>query len=55
MKWYVKIIESLPDGKERVEKSLGPYASEHLADKADMGVNRNLNHERFFTRIESKP
>ena len=53
MKWYVHIIESLPSGKERVEKKLGPYESERLADKADMGVNRNLNHERFFTRIVS--
>jgi hypothetical protein len=44
--FYVQIIETV----ERVEKELGPYSSEQLAEKADMGANRNLNHERFFTR-----
>lgn len=48
--FYVQIIELLDDGTERIERELGPYANESQADKADDGVNRNMNHERFFTR-----
>lgn len=47
--WYVQIIE-VTDGGEKIDRELGPYDDERLADKADNGVNRNLNHERFFTR-----
>lgn len=33
-----------------VEKRLGPLTA-HAADKVDRGVNINLNHEKFYTRI----
>lgn len=49
--YYVVIVE-VTDKGEREEKRLGPYSSERIASKADAGVNRNLNHERFFTRTE---
>lgn len=44
----IEIVESVTG---KVEKKLGPYASERLRDKADDGVNRNLDHERFYTRF----
>lgn len=44
-------IEIVETATGKVEKKLGPYASEHLCDKADDGVNRNLDHERFYTRF----
>lgn len=44
--WYVEIVGP----GDKVEKELGPYVDERQADKADAGVNRNLNHDRFFTR-----
>lgn len=50
--YYVVIYESGIGGDVEV-KRLGPYASKKLADKADSGANRNLNHERFFTLTES--
>ncbi len=43
------------DETEKVEKMLGPYANERMAEKADNGVNINLNHERFTTRIVDCP
>lgn len=48
---YVVIYETTDKG-DREEKRLGPYETERLAEKADSGANRNLNHERFWTRIE---
>ena len=27
------------------------YTSERLADRAERGVERNLNHEEFYTRV----
>lgn len=44
-------IEIVESATGKVEKKLGPYASERLRDKADDGVNRNLDHERFYTRF----
>lgn len=49
--WYVVIYEHAENMKPREEKRLGPYSSERLAEKADAGVNRNLNHEKFYTNI----
>lgn len=43
------------DENDKVEKMLGPYANERMAEKADSGVNRNLNHERYLTRIVDCP
>ncbi len=45
--FYVKIVKY---GTEEVVKRMGPM-SERQADKVDSGVNINLNHEEYFTRI----
>lgn len=50
MKHFVHIIEH---GTERVESELGPYDSERTAERADDGVNRNLDHSRFYTMVRS--
>lgn len=44
-------IEIVEYTTSKVEKKLGPYASVRLRDKADDGVNRNLDHNRFYTRF----
>lgn len=51
MTWHVEIVAF--DGR-RVEHTIGPYASERLAERADAGLNRQLDHGRFFTRIVSR-
>lgn len=56
MQYYIEIVEyptkELADDEEfQIERRLGPYSSERLADRADNGINRQLDHERFFTRI----
>ncbi len=51
MGWFVDIIEYEGD---KVEKTLGPYGTERQADRADDGVNINLNHERFYTRVDER-
>ncbi len=45
--WHVHVVEY------ETEKSvkLLEYESERTADKADAGLTRQLNHERFFTVI----
>ena len=50
--WYVQIIsfESAQNDDPRSVKTMGPM-SEHNANKVDSGTNRNLNHDRFFTRM----
>ncbi len=51
MPWFIDIVEYEGD---RIEKTLGPYGSERVADRGDRGVNINLNHERFYTRVEER-
>lgn len=46
---FVDVIE-YESGK--TVKSLGPY-SERQAEKADSGVNRQLNHADFYTIIRA--
>lgn len=49
---YIEIV-SYETGK--VEKRMGPMP-ESKADQVETGLNRNLNHERYFTRVvEDKP
>lgn len=45
--WYVEIVEF---GTDKVERTIGPYATERNADKAMSGADRNLNHEKYYTR-----
>lgn len=47
MLWKVEIVEFATD---KVERSF-EYATERLAEKASDGINRNLNHEVYFTRV----
>jgi len=49
-RWFVEIWSYEPD---RIEKTLGPYVSERMAARAAMGANRNLDHERFYTKLRS--
>lgn len=45
--YYVEIVESETD---EVVKRMGPM-SEWRAEKVERGVNINLNHEMFHTRL----
>jgi hypothetical protein len=45
--WYVEIVE---DGTDQVVKRMGP-SPRRTAEKIEAGVNINLNHEQFTTRI----
>lgn len=47
MKYFVEIVRSETDG---VVKTMGPF-SEKKADKIEGGININLNHEVYFTRV----
>ena len=47
VKYYIEIVDY--DTEETVER-MGPM-TEHKAGKVDDGVNINLNHEKYFTRI----
>jgi len=54
MSWYIEIVEWKGDADpstDTVVKRLGPYANQALASKADDGVTRNLNHERYYSRL----
>jgi hypothetical protein len=49
--FYVEIVQYAEEGEdEKVVKRSGPH-SERRADKIDDGLNINLNHERFYTRV----
>ena len=49
-KFYVQIIRYEDDG---LEKELGPMA-EREAEKADSGLDRQLDHKNFYTLIVSE-
>ena len=44
---YVQVVQF---EDELVVKQLGPF-SENRADRVDTGMNINLNHEEFYTRV----
>lgn len=48
--FYVEVV-SYDSGK--VVKRMGPFP-ESQADKIDSGLNRNLDHTRFYTRVVEK-
>jgi hypothetical protein len=54
MKWFVEVVER-GAAEKKVVKRIECGASERMAEKAQRGVNINLNHERFFTRIAVEP
>lgn len=46
--WSVDVI-AYDDGA--VVKTLGPFATQRAADRADDGLNRNLDHAAYYTVI----
>ena len=52
--WFVWIIERGDedgDQPDRLEKKLGPYSSERMAERAHNGLFRQLDHDRFYLAI----
>lgn len=50
--WWCEIYEAkLGKEADTLVKKLGPYALEQTAERAEEGVNRNLNHENFYTKV----
>lgn len=47
-KLSIEVVDGVTD---EVVKTLGPFASARLRDKADAGLTRQLDHQRFFTRF----
>lgn len=51
--WWVEVV---PQRKQDGEiHRMGPFASERTAERCESGVERNLDHERFYTRVTSGP
>jgi len=50
--WWVEVV---PHAKGGEVHRIGPCASERAAERCESGVERNLNHEQFYTRIVSGP
>ena len=48
--YFVQIIENHTGNK--IEE-IGPYSSERMAERAERGVLRNLNRDRYFTYVVS--
>ena len=46
----VEIVRYNDDGVEHVVRMDPPKSARH-AERVEDGVNRNLNHERFYTRL----
>lgn len=44
-------VEMIEYATGDVVKVMDGGTSERTADRLDNGVNRNLNHERFYTRV----
>lgn len=49
--WYVDVVRAATG---EIEKSLGPYGSERTAERAEDGLNRNIDHERYYTDIREE-
>lgn len=45
--WYVEIVSF----EGEVATRMGPFASERSAERCESGAMRNLNHERYYTRV----
>lgn len=48
MKYYVEVVKIEED--EVVER-MGPHSDERWAERIEDGVNINLNHEKYYTRV----
>ena len=53
MKWFIEVVER--GGKTTVVSRIECGASERMAEKAQRGVEINLDHDRFFTRLVIDP
>jgi hypothetical protein len=51
-KWWVEICP-YPDVANGQVKTLGPFKTEREADRAERGVNINLNHHDYYTMVSS--
>ena len=49
--WQVEIVER--GNPEKVIKAISCGSSERHAERVERGVNINLNHDKFFTRLAS--
>ena len=47
--WEIDIVEHGDRGG--VIKTLGPYATQRVADRVDDGLQVNLDHDHFYTVI----
>jgi hypothetical protein len=48
--WYIEVIDYDANDGDCPVKRLGPY-TESAAKRAESGVNRNMNHEQYYTRL----
>lgn len=49
--YYVEILEWIPKTDSQVTKTLGPYPTMSIAERAERGIERNLDHDRFWARV----
>lgn len=49
MKYYIEVVDSDDDA---VVKLLGPYHSLRQAEKADDGLNRQMDQVKYYSRIK---
>lgn len=49
--WYVDVIDR---DTEEVTDRIGPMKSERGAGRVEDGMNINMNHDQYFTQIESE-
>jgi len=49
-KWFVEVVDYDAEENAPPVKRLGPM-DERKADKTEMGLNRQLNHDQYFTRM----
>ena len=50
----IEIIETESDKVEHTIK-MDPPKGERMAERTEDGVNRNLDHDRFYTRLVEAP
>jgi hypothetical protein len=48
MEWWIHIMSYRND---MVKHKIGPFTSARQAEKADTGLNRNLNHDAYYTQV----
>lgn len=52
MKYKIEIVRFEDEG---VEHTIPVTGGERRADKVDAGLQRQINHEKYFTRIVEEP